>query len=483
MLKKKIMRNTFIYLCFLLFSVGCMEDKGNYEYREVNRLSISGLEKLYSVEQMEVLELNPKITFSQEESKDLSYDWQIRYKKVSEQPTLNKPIGTDFGRWPASLTVTDNKTGLKSTYDFEVEVMNPYGRGLFVLSQKEDGTAMLSFQRRYPEVGKFKSEIFTHLNPEHGTLGKKPQMMISVDIRSEKQLYILCEEGDKKIALLNLENMKYNSAVNENIVVGGYTGSFNPSYIVRYFGGTGIVSNGKFFSYNNARSKLLYRPVEGDYMLTDYITANEALASNYWVGFDKNKHRIVSLASGANRYDFSDIKYWTFEGNSTYQMTFVAGANYGRVNYGNPLRTQLKKIILAKDGSLHFFELALQGERDRRTGKVKPKIELKKDMEIANIGDETSAYAFGEKTSYWFVGSGNKIYRVYANGGTAELWYTLERGVITTMKLTRNEKSLFVGAKVESSGDILVIDAMKKATLQEPVYKDVCKVPVSLVLK
>lgn len=483
MLKNKIMKNTIIYLCFLLFTVGCMKDKGNYEYKEINRLSISGLEKLYSVEQMEVLKLNPKITFSQQESKDLTYDWQIKYKKISDEPTLNKPVGTDFGRWPASLTVTDNKTGLKSTYDFEIEVMNPYGKGLFVLSQKEDGTAMLSFQRRYPEIGKFKSEIFTHLNAEHGTLGKKPKMITYVNTRSEKQLYILCEEGDKKIALLNLENMKYNSAVNENIVVGEYSGNFNPSYMVRYFGGTGIVSKGKFFSYNNARSKLLYRPVEGDYTLASYITANQAFASNYWVGFDKKKNRIVSLASGANRYDFSDIKYWNFENASTDQMNLVAGANYGRVDYGNPLRTQLKKLILAKDGTLHFFELSLQGERDRRTGKIKPKIKLKQDMEIANIGDENSACAFGEKTTYWFIGSGNKVFRVYANGGDAELWYTLDRGTITTMKLSDDEKSLFVGAKVENSGDILVINAMKKETLQEPAYKDVCKIPVSLAIK
>lgn len=477
------MKNTIIYLCFLLFAVACMEDKGNYEYGEINRLSISGLEEFYSVEQMETLQLKPVITFSQEESKDLSYDWRIKYQKVSDLPDLNKPIVTEFGRWPASLTVTNNKTGLKTTYDFEIEVMNPYGKGLFVLSEKEDGTAMLSFQRRYPEIGTFKSDVFVNLNSEHGILGKKPKMMTYVDTRQEQQLYVICEQGDKKMALIDLETMKYNSSVNEHIVVGGYSGSFNPAYVVRYYGGTGIVSNGKFFNYNNGQSKLLYRPVEGDYMLADYITANESLASNYWVGFDKDKHRFVSLSSGANRYDFSDIKFWNFESASTEQMNFVAGANYGRVDWSSRSRTQLKKLVLAKGETLHFFELALQAERDMNTRKIKAKLELKEDMAIANIGNEHSVCAFGEKTTYWFVGSGNKIYRIYANGGDAELWYTLERGSITAMKLSDDEKTLFVGAKVENSGDILVVDAMKKATLQEPVYKDACKVPVSIAIK
>lgn len=459
-----------------------MKDEGNYDYREVNLISISGIDSLYSIEQMDTLRINPEFNFSIEKSDNLTYDWRINYKTVSNELTLNKPIGTNFGIWAASFTVKDNNTGLSQTYDFEVEVMNPYGTGLFVLSRKDDGTAMLSFQRRKPELGKFKSDLFTYINPEYGNLGTEPKQLIYV----RNEFFVLCEKGDKKMSVLNSSNLKYKSSVNENTVVGGYDGDFNPAFLERHYGGIGIVSNGKFFNYNNGNSGLLYRPVEGDYKLADYITTNASFSSYYWVGYDKEKCKIVTLSSGANRYSYSVIKHWDFNGISTEGMKFIAGANYGRVDYSSPFRTHLKKIILCKGDDLYFYELITEGERNYM-GKITAKIGLKYDMTIPNIGNENSVCVFGERSSYWFVATANKIYKIYANGGSPELLYTIDRGEVSVMQISRDEKTLFVGVKVDkggnTSGDILVIDALEKDKLIEPVYRDVCKEPISLIIK
>lgn len=472
-----------IYILACVFLVSCMKDKGNYSYQEINTLSISGIKDLYTVDQMDVLTIKPKLAFKLNESKDLSYEWKINYETVSNDFTLNKPIATKFGKWPASLTVTNNTTKLKTIYDFEVEVINPYNDGLFILSKKADNTAVLGFQRRKPQLGTFKSDIFALANKEHGVLGKKPTTMFL----RRGDLYICCEEGDKKISVVKTSDISYLKSINENVVMGGYTGTFKPAYLQAYYGGTGIVSEGKFFNYNNGNSEILYRPVEGDYYLENYITANQAFLGTYWLGFDKKQTKLITLSAGSNRYYYSEIKYWDFEGLSTVGMNFVAGAEYGKVDYSDPSRPQLKKLILQNNNNFNFYTITAAAKRDYTTHKQQASLELKLDMSLANIGDKNSVCVFGQNSAYWYIANNKKIYKIYANGGKAELLYTINRGSITTMTLNEDENKLFVGAEVktngENSGDIWVINTTKANTLIEPVHKDVCKSPVKLILK
>ncbi|MDO5663875.1 MAG: PKD-like family lipoprotein [Bacteroidia bacterium] len=481
---KKII--TYIFIVFL--AVGCMKDLSNYDYTDLNKITISGIDTLYTIGQMDVMKMNPQLSFSMGEEADLSYEWRINYQVVSNEKTLNKPIGVRFGYWPALFTVTNNKTGVKSFYDFKVEILNPYGYGLFVLSEDDDESSILSFQPRKPEIGFFKEDIFTHVNSELGTLGKKPMQLFYNT--SNRDLYVVSKEGDKNVAILNSSTIQPKNLINGNMVIGGYDGVFAPSFLIRFFGGTGIVSEGKFFIYDGGRSQALYRPVEGNYSLANYITANSSLSANYWVGYDKERCQLITFAPENDPYYFSKIQPWSFDGVSTANMKFVAGSEYGAIDYTDwVLMTHKKKLILEKDGTLHFFELRLQkGDIDPATQRMIPRMIFKKDMSIPNIGNVNSACLLAQKSRYWFIGTENKIYKVYADGGReAELWYTLERGSVKAMTIDDKEKTLFVAASVGSeankSGDIIVLDAVKKSTLLEPVYKNVCKEPKSLIFK
>ena len=71
-----------IILAVALFSAAvlqsCSEDKGNYDYIDLNDVEIHEVEQNYILEQMTVLKITPKLSFKlSEDESNLEYLWYI----------------------------------------------------------------------------------------------------------------------------------------------------------------------------------------------------------------------------------------------------------------------------------------------------------------------------------------------------------------------------------------------------------------------
>lgn len=65
----------------ILFLTGCYDDKGNYDYKEINDIVIDtvGFKMTYTVLQYEELQIDPTVAFTRNPIPEgnLSYEWYI----------------------------------------------------------------------------------------------------------------------------------------------------------------------------------------------------------------------------------------------------------------------------------------------------------------------------------------------------------------------------------------------------------------------
>lgn len=142
----------------LLCISSCYEDKGNYDYQSVNKITISGIEKSYTVGWKDVLTVKPIITSSiPGDEENYTYEWiglsvqiqgevQQQYVFGTEKnfnQCLNLPGSRVDSPYKFYLQVTDNKTGVASLSEtFEVNVVNDIATGFVILSNVNDETRL-----------------------------------------------------------------------------------------------------------------------------------------------------------------------------------------------------------------------------------------------------------------------------------------------------------------------------------------------------
>ena len=143
------MMKQIYYLFALLVSItsftSCYDDKGNYNYTEVNEIVIDtvGFRTQYTVEVTKQLVIDPKITFTRSNvaEEDLSYEWYFFsdessntvWYPVSTEKKLDMAVIYDPKDYTAMLFVKDNKNNLTSSMRFRVRVISRISHGLLVL--------------------------------------------------------------------------------------------------------------------------------------------------------------------------------------------------------------------------------------------------------------------------------------------------------------------------------------------------------------
>ena len=77
---KKII--TFLYLLILAYA--CYDDKGNYDYREINQISIQNIDSLVLCDQMDLLSIPVTLEGTQySDSNRFTYMWEVNQKVVT----------------------------------------------------------------------------------------------------------------------------------------------------------------------------------------------------------------------------------------------------------------------------------------------------------------------------------------------------------------------------------------------------------------
>lgn len=141
-----IMKNTFIkyYLLsiVLLLSVGCFSDKGNYNYHDINDVTILNIEDDYDViKGMDILHIEPIIegTLTKGDSENYSYSWTIGDRTISTEKILNFDIDLEAGSYYLYFKVMDNSSGIEWKKYTYLNVSFPITRGFILASEDKEG--------------------------------------------------------------------------------------------------------------------------------------------------------------------------------------------------------------------------------------------------------------------------------------------------------------------------------------------------------
>ena len=97
----------FIYVLTLIGMSACYEDKGNYDYHPVNQITITGIEKEYQREKWDLLAIHPEFLFSQKETDQLAYRWEVDGRLVSQERDLayDVDVNVSDGVYKCRMTV------------------------------------------------------------------------------------------------------------------------------------------------------------------------------------------------------------------------------------------------------------------------------------------------------------------------------------------------------------------------------------------
>lgn len=153
----------------MVITYSCQKDNNNYNYKELNTLSVTKDTSSYEVVQRDMLIIDPVIEESNPGKSSYTYEWLV-YKatdildynitaanpankaiKLSEEKKLAVEIKLAPGNYIVQLIITDTKTNLKTFDRSTVTVNGKFYDGWLVTTNKA-GKAIVSFIRKDDEV-------------------------------------------------------------------------------------------------------------------------------------------------------------------------------------------------------------------------------------------------------------------------------------------------------------------------------------------
>lgn len=160
--------NRSILICLLLIMAcgqSCMKDKGNYDYEELNSITIDGMQQHYYAFLNRQLIIRPDLSFSKDnlgDDKRYKFEWIIDGMSgysMGRPDTLSLSRDMDTILLPENgcadykmyYRVTDTTTGIYSQFDFFLHVVTPSYEGWLLLCDPENGHSRLDMISRQGE--------------------------------------------------------------------------------------------------------------------------------------------------------------------------------------------------------------------------------------------------------------------------------------------------------------------------------------------
>ncbi len=209
-----------IYIGFLLvfFLESCYEDKGNYDYKQVNEIAISGIKESYEVNVGEKLIIKPELSFKLGEIKNLTYRWRVDTVVISDSIILDIDVnlGVKAGYY-GDFAVIDPETGIAYMEKFKLSVSSKYRSGWLLLSKQSD-RVKLDYITDDNEIIEDVYETFNDAKLPHSCRRINEILHSSWYESSLGQILIMNDEGADQSVILDGASFKKVVNLNEEFV-------------------------------------------------------------------------------------------------------------------------------------------------------------------------------------------------------------------------------------------------------------------------
>lgn len=506
----KIIYITFLFLVTFNF-ICCYDDKGNYEYKQVNDIEISFPD--YNFEQVigETFKLYPKFTYKYKDTANLnlSYKWAIGERVIGENRQLVWQVDTNE-QVEIALYVTnidDNMVYMGSTIVRPTSIYTWYNSYL-VLSEK-NGKSILSFVR-YDEKENASGETIydefdrpvlvnqvyedIYYNENKDELGSKPlfiQEHIAKIFPSEGHV-IVFQEGGQGSVDLDGTSMKKDILLVESFSKGSYPADFHPTNaeMMTY---THLIENhdGKIYSKIKESYKLFQ---SGYYIHTPLMFENKEIRAhiiNSVLANDKPYTLLHSIGTTENpenrlllvhdlQYSFTDVnvsgkvvalpeptKGWPENFRPLTDLGNCQVINISQYNTGNTKKPGYTMFLKNSDGSYQYQAFELEREYSGEKLSYPKKTIAGKEQEMLISFPITSPIPLEEcvfcniasrQNEYIFIAYGKDIYfldRTSPENGIRH-YYTCKANVVDMDGREYYGEQLFVGL---DNGGVLLLNS------------------------
>ena len=402
---KKI--NILYLLLAVLFMYSCSKDKGNYDYKEINDIEISGFKPLtkdngqYNLVLGSQLTISPELKFKLANEADLSFFWTMGKDTISKVKKLDfKLENISFGKKNCRFTVLNNNTSIAYYHDFIVNVNNPFNLGYYILSEKPDNTSLISFYSAIDENPVF---LKTNSIGQVKLDGKPLSISQKYGYNYDYSTYVWSFKYNFKTGTnktIETDNYAFlpNRIINENSFIDKtLTIDFNPEYAFDSYNAF-YISNGKLIALKEG---YLYRPAKlGEVELYPWLGTKLGYQNMMAFGFDKNAQKFIHLSSLE-----TDPATQTIGDSNTYdKITEIEGSELtvGQTPLiGENIDNSVFKAITKDADKLYFYNFIFESSS-------LPKIELETSIAIAGLNENTKV-KLGGKT--WYILVGSTIYK------------------------------------------------------------------------
>lgn len=480
-----------------LLSLGvmaCAEDKGNYDYRELTELEISGVEEDISVLTYEHLRLNPDLGAAAKQEDQYDYEWKVINLDESNEVTvigdtrkLDYQVELAAGIYTLFFTVTEKESGLYWQTNYRLTVSDTTTEGWMVLCS-DNGLARLDM------VSAVTGEIYTNLLKNNKDMPeyrgpRKIQWLPKYTVQ-DSPYYLLTDEGATRLGKNKFTwkeeyDFKYEVATLANL---------SPYSITLAGFGKMIVSDTEAY-YNETISidGLYGTKVNKDFGVAPYIGANvgATMYAAVYLMYDIDNKRFVTycpmmrsevlggyeplqeiteMEETARKAKGSDkVVGDAFESYPVgYDYVYMENTKY---DAGNAKMGTTYTLLKDKDGNFHLYgiqlgDFMLFADCTYIIGRA-----YYGDLSACrDIGKEGNLYAFSSLRNYMYYSVGGTLYRVDLSEKPlkAERQFTLSGETITCLKFNLYQKSenakrsfdLVVGSTKNGQGTLRIYEGL-----------------------
>jgi len=155
--------------CLGAVLTSCVKDNNEYTFDDVNLVTVTTTDTVFTVQQLQNLIIKPTLTESLSNTGDTyAYEWSVNTTAslaededegtensnpdlLSSEKDLNVRITLSPSKYTLKFTVTNNKTGIKAIKKYDLIVNGAFYEGWFVINNKNN-SGQVSFIRKDGEV-------------------------------------------------------------------------------------------------------------------------------------------------------------------------------------------------------------------------------------------------------------------------------------------------------------------------------------------
>lgn len=395
---KKKLQDIFLFL-WAVTTIGCYEDKGNYDYRHLPEVTISGIEDQYTVYVNSPFRIPATVEVRNGELKEVVYEWIVDGKVISDQKQLD--VIVNFAVKPGlygQYNVIDKSTGIKYIKTFRVDVSSTFMNGWLILSDLGD-KSQLCFMRN---DNVFAENIYHIANNEYlsgGAFALSEHFLPYNELTG--QVFVACQKGPGYSVELDGNSLQ-KIIHTEKEFVGGKPADFCPQTMDAVSGWDYMISAGKLYTREVISDEPQYQegafpniPVEGNYKLSPFTIRGNKVASDIIISFDELSRSYVLLRNGVIvNFDYNNDNNKVFKP-SNMDKTLLGGGAIQALSY--PPQDQFLTFLKGDDSKIYVHQFLFSGwMREKYQSEVQiefPKPELiNKDTKFAVCSGRDYAY-------------------------------------------------------------------------------------------